>query len=1098
MKARTKMKTLLLLGVLLFGFTVSAQSQKVSLDFKNERVEKVLASIKSQTGMSLVFSDQLVDVNRKVTMQLKDVTLKEALTRLLSGTNLTFEIRNNKIYFIEKKAVSQPGSRKKRVTGVVKDVMGEPLIGANVVEKGRSTNGVITDFNGKFTLEVDESASLVVSYIGYLAQDIPTKGKGDFHIILKEDTNTLDEVVVTGYGDFKKATYTGSASVLTTEKLEALPVVSVGQMIESNIPGISVVAGTSSQPGAKTTLRVRGVASMNASTEPLYVLDGVPIPSYDLSNFTSMSEAGGMGFIETLNPADIESITVLKDAASASLYGAKGANGVVLITTKKGKEGKLRVNMAAKYGITDFAYTYRPLMGGEERRELIHEGLVNFQLDKGVSEQEAQQYADANIDQYAKRLPQGYSDWESALFKTGYQQDYNLSASAGNQNSSFIGSLGYTKQTGVSLNSEMERFTGRVDASNKYKKVEFGMNASFSWTKNVHLPEGKFYGSAIYASKVNLTPSTPIYNEDGTYASGYRENNGYNPILEAEVNDYYARTVRAMGTAKIAYNVWDNLKVSSVFTVDYSLTKDFFFQSPDGRDGATYQGRGRMQMTDRIRYTSQNNLTYSKTFGKHSVSAVTAFEVMKYDYEDLYAAKKTYGQDINTSLGNAADPIDADQKLQEDALMSYVASVNYSYDDKYYASFSFRRDGSSRLSPDTRWGNFWSLSASWRLSQERFMQPLKSVLSDLKLRASYGVNGNLPSSYYGYQSTYTTGAFYSGKPSPWESTLGNEELTWEKNYALNLGLDIGLFSRVNVSLDWYTRTTKDLLMSKQLNSISGFSSLLTNVGQMRNTGVELEVRSNNIKTKDFSWPTAFNLSHNKNKILKLADLPWFVDGRYVRKEGYPFNTIYLREYAGVGPETGSALYYDNQQDENGNYTKNKVTDPGQASPIPLKDITPTISGGFMNTFNYKFIDLSFNLSYSFGGYSYDNASYILQDDGYSVISNKSTEQRRRWQKPGDITDVPRFVYGNKKGGNYNSSRAIHSTDHIRLKSLILGLNAPKAWLQKLGIGNARIYFSGTNLLTWAAYDQYDPEMSGVVGFYTPPLKTYAFGLELKF
>ena len=1098
MKARTKMKTLLLLGVLLFGFTVSAQSQKVSLDFKNERVEKVLASIKSQTGMSLVFSDQLVDVNRKVTMQLKDVTLKEALTRLLSGINLTFEIRNNKIYFIEKKAVSQPGSRKKRVTGVVKDVMGEPLIGANVVEKGRSTNGVITDFNGKFTLEVDESASLVVSYIGYLAQDIPTKGKGDFHIILKEDTNTLDEVVVTGYGDFKKATYTGSASVLTTEKLEALPVVSVGQMIESNIPGISVVAGTSSQPGAKTTLRVRGVASMNASTEPLYVLDGVPIPSYDLSNFTSMSEAGGMGFIETLNPADIESITVLKDAASASLYGAKGANGVVLITTKKGKEGKLRVNMAAKYGITDFAYTYRPLMGGEERRELIHEGLVNFQLDKGASEQEAQRYADANIDQYAKRLPQGYSDWESALFKTGYQQDYNLSASAGNQNSSFIGSLGYTKQTGVSLNSEMERFTGRVDASNKYKKVEFGMNASFSWTKNVHLPEGKFYGSAIYASKVNLTPSTPIYNEDGTYASGYRENNGYNPILEAEVNDYYARTVRAMGTAKIAYNVWDNLKVSSVFTVDYSLTKDFFFQSPDGRDGATYQGRGRMQMTDRIRYTSQNNLTYSKTFGKHSVSAVTAFEVMKYDYEDLYAAKKTYGQDINTSLGNAADPIDADQKLQEDALMSYVASVNYSYDDKYYASFSFRRDGSSRLSPDTRWGNFWSLSASWRLSQERFMQPLKSVLSDLKLRASYGVNGNLPSSYYGYQSTYTTGAFYSGKPSPWESTLGNEELTWEKNYALNLGLDIGLFSRVNVSLDWYTRTTKDLLMSKQLNSISGFSSLLTNVGQMRNTGVELEVRSNNIKTKDFSWTTAFNLSHNKNKILKLADLPWFVDGRYVRKEGYPFNTIYLREYAGVGPETGSALYYDNQQDENGNYTKNKVTDPGQASPIPLKDITPTISGGFMNTFNYKFIDLSFNLSYSFGGYSYDNASYILQDDGYSVISNKSTEQRRRWQKPGDITDVPRFVYGNKKGGNYNSSRAIHSTDHIRLKSLILGLNAPKAWLQKLGIGNARIYFSGTNLLTWAAYDQYDPEMSGVVGFYTPPLKTYAFGLELKF
>lgn len=287
--------------------------------------------------MSLVFSDQLVDVNRKVTMQLKDVTLKEALTRLLSGTDLTFEIRNNKIYFIEKKAVSRPGSKRKS-DGSGERCNGRTSDWCQCGGKGRSTNGVITDFNGKFTLEVDESASLVVSYIGYLAQDIPTKGKGDFHIVLKEDANTLDEVVVTGYGDFKKATYTGSASVLTTEKLEALPVVSVGQMIESNIPGISVVAGTSSQPGAKTTLRVRGIASMNASTEPLYVLDGVPIPSYDLSNFTSMSEAGGMGVIETLNPADIESITVLKDAASASLYGAKGANGVVLITTKKEKK----------------------------------------------------------------------------------------------------------------------------------------------------------------------------------------------------------------------------------------------------------------------------------------------------------------------------------------------------------------------------------------------------------------------------------------------------------------------------------------------------------------------------------------------------------------------------------------------------------------------------------------------------------------------------------------------------------------------------------------------------------------------------------------
>lgn len=1004
---------------------------------------------------------------------------------------------------VENHALSSPVSdrvesvqQKKHVSGNVQDANGMPLIGASVIIKGTNT-GMITDIEGNFALDAKQGDIIVISYIGMKSAEVKVPANGQIRVMLKEDSQLMDEVVVTGYGDFKKATYTGSASVLNTDKLESLPVVSVAQMMEANIPGLSSVA-SSSQPGSKATVRVRGIASMNASTEPLYVLDGVPVASRDMSGLSANASAGGLGLIETLNPADIESITVLKDAASASLYGAKGSNGVILITTKKGKEGKMRVSMQATYGITDIAYNYRPIMGGEERRELIYEGFVNYRLNQGDSEAEAKAYADGQIDNYAARPANGYADWEDALLKKGHQQDYSLSVSGGNEKSNFIGTLGYTNQTGISINSGMERFTGRIDANSKWNKFEYGMNATFSWTRNKHTPEGQYYASALYSSKYQLTPSIPIYNEDGSYHTGFQNNGGINPLYENSVDSNYARLARTMASAKAAYHILDGLKLSTIFTVDYSLNKDFFFYSPDGKDGEATQGSGQMMMIERMSYTSQTNLAYNKTFGKHNINAVLAYEVMKYDYEDMYGEKQVYGQTLNPSLDNGAKPADLTNTRQEDAMVSYVGSLNYGYNDKYYAGFSFRRDGSSRLAPDTRWGNFWAVSASWRLSQENFMKPWENVVSDMKLRASYGVNGNLPTGYYGYHGTYTTGAFYNGKPAPWEDAIANPDLTWEKNYALNLGVDLSLFRRVNLTFDWYTRTTKDLLMSKQLNSISGFGSILTNVGEMKNTGFEIEVRSSNIQTKDFSWTTSLNLSHNKNKNVKLADLPEFIDGNYIRKEGCSYATIYLREYAGVDPNDGRPMYYDNKEDENGNRSRNIVYDPNDADRVELKDIYPKLTGGLMNTFNYKFIDLSFNLSFHLGGYSYDGAMYALQDDGYTAQYNKSTELRRRWKQPGDITDVPRYVYGQEYGGWWNSSRGVHSTDHLRLKSLIVGVSAPQSWLRTIGINSARIYFSGTNLLTWAAYDQYDPELNGIVSYFTPPLKTFAFGLELKF
>lgn len=1008
---------------------------------------------------------------------------------------------------VENHALSSPVSdrvesvqQKKHVSGNVQDANGMPLIGASVIIKGTNT-GMITDIEGNFALDAKQGDIIVISYIGMKSAEVKVPANGQIRVMLKEDSQLMDEVVVTGYGDFKKATYTGSASVLNTDKLESLPVVSVAQMMEANIPGLSSVA-SSSQPGSKATVRVRGIASMNASTEPLYVLDGVPVASRDMSGLSANASAGGLGLIETLNPADIESITVLKDAASASLYGAKGSNGVILITTKKGKEGKMRVSMQATYGITDIAYNYRPIMGGEERRELIYEGFVNYRLNQGDSEAEAKAYADGQIDNYAARPVNGYADWEDALLKKGHQQDYSLSVSGGNEKSNFIGTLGYTNQTGISINSGMERFTGRIDANSKWNKFEYGMNATFSWTRNKHTPEGQYYASALYSSKYQLTPSIPIYNEDGSYHTGFQNNGGINPLYENSVDSNYARLARTMASAKAAYHILDGLKLSTIFTVDYSLNKDFFFYSPDGKDGEATQGSGQMMMIERMSYTSQTNLAYNKTFGKHNINAVLAYEVMKYDYEDMYGEKQVYGQTLNPSLDNGAKPADLTNTRQEDAMVSYVGSLNYGYNDKYYAGLSFRRDGSSRLAPDTRWGNFWAVSASWRLSQENFMKPWENVVSDMKLRASYGVNGNQPGALYGYMGLYSYGQNYMGGGGSYESALPNPNLKWEKNYNLNLGLDLAFINRIFVSLEYYNRDTKDLLYNRPISSTTGFQNYLGNLGQLNNRGWELELRTINFAGSNFNWTSVLNMTHNKNKIVSLdGKLEQSIEGSwFIHKVGLPYSTFYVKEYAGVDPQTGKALYYMNTQDANGNYDKTVTTDASAAQAIPYKSVDPKISGGFTNIVNYKWFDLALTLTYSLGGYSFDKTGTYNETDGAKEQNyNLPIYELDRWQKPGDVTDVPRFVLG-QAAGPQNSSRYVHSTDHLRVKNLTLGFTLPDQWLTKLGVSKARLYFSGSNLLTWAKWDQYDPEVpvSGEVFCETPPMRTYSFGIEVSF
>lgn len=982
----------------------------------------------------------------------------------------------------------------KAVSGLIVDNNGEPLAGVAVVVKETSRN-TISNVDGAFTIEASPSEVIQFIFLGMKDVEIVLDDKIWLDVVMTPQIDILDEVVVTGYGNFKKSTYTGSASVVSTEKLKDLPVVSFTQMMEGNIAGVSI-STVSGQPGSAASTTVRGRGSINASNEPLYVLDGIPISSENLSQ--DSNNAGGLGILSTINPADIERITVLKDASSASLYGARGANGVILITTKKALKGRTVYNFKANLGVSEFAYNYREIMGGDERRALIHEGFVNYQLDRGQSMEQAKAYADSVIDNYAPIPKGGYADWEKALFKMGLQQNYDFSAMGGTDNTRFTGSLNYTNQEGVSVNSGFERFSGRLSFNNQHRNFELGMNAMLSLTDNHSTPEDGYYASALYTSRYSLTPSDPIRNEDGTYNTAIPLNGNYNPLHENEVNNYFTQAARVFASVNAGYTFIEGLKLATTFNVDMAYTKEFRYWSPLSHDGVKDGGDGRMGIYQRLNYNSNTLLSYVKKIGKHNIDAAAAYEVQSKQRDYVYARAIGYGQLINIDLDNATTPKSASQSRTNEKMISIVARANYDYDSKYYASLSFRRDGSSRLAPGNRWYNFWAVSGSWRMINEEFMESTKSWLSDLKVRASYGVNGNLPYNLYGYFGTYSTSNSYNGLPAIVENSIANPDLSWEKNYATNIGFDIGFISRINITLDIYKRHTKDLLMSRAVNTISGFGTIIDNVGEMENRGFEIELQSTNIDKRHFYWTTSLNLGHNRNKIIKLSDVPEYEDGRYIRREGCSYGSLFLREYAGVDPQTGLPQYYLNTEDANGNISREITDNPSLAVKTIVGDIYPWLSGGLVNTLQYRQFSLSFNFTYSLGGHSYDNVMFATQDDGYAATGNKSIVLRERWKQPGDITDIPRYVYGQQYGGWYNSSRGVHSTDHLRLKNLTFSYSLPHKVLENIHMRSAKIYFSGTNLLTWAKYKQYDPEIIGVAYFNVPPLRTFAFGIELGF
>jgi len=1000
-------------------------------------------------------------------------------------------------------------AQKRQIEGtVISQEDKEPLIGATVIVKG-SLSGAETDLDGHFTLEVDPDAKfIIVDYIGMKQTQVPIPKSGILNVALQPEAMNLDEVVVTGYGNFSRSSFTGSANTLRADLLKEMPVVSIEQKLQGMTSGVNIT-GSSGQPGANASIRIRGMGSFNASNEPLFVIDGVPVTSGNLST-GSGSEASYMNnaktnIMSTINPSDIENITVIKDAAAASLYGSRAANGVILITTKQGSKGRTRVTLNASTGFSDAAVDFRPTLNGEQRRELLYEGLVNYAQDQIAKDpasftQTPEEYANANIGAYTSVPALGYTDWKDVLMRQAVHQNYEASVSGGSENTTVYSSLGYQKQEGLVENSSMERYSGRFNVQQKIgKRGEAGANLMFSQVNQEMNEERTSSINPFYCMAVATPPSYPVFNEDGSYANTYPGTN-VNPLRDMRTDYNRVRMTRIFGTAHGA------VEIKEVLSYDYSIQKDArYFNALSGagpKSGSDAQSsKGFIEYGKLISSTSLN---YVRTFAnKHHLDVLAAYEAESFQTDKAAGEKSKMPSDQLFEPDNAAVINSFVSSTQDYRLLSYLTRLNYDYDNRYYIAGSFRRDGSSRLAPEHRWGNFWSVSGMWHLGAEDFMKAVKPVLSDVKIRASYGVNGNQPGSYYGYMGLYSYGKNYMDNPGSYESTQANPNLKWEKNYNMNLGLDLAFIDRIFVTLEYYNRDTKDLLYNRPISATTGFLNYLGNLGQLNNKGVELEVRSLNISNADFNWTTVLNLTHNKNKIVALdGNLDQVVESSwFIRKIGLPFNTFYVKEFAGVDPSSGNALYYKNTEDENGNLDRTLTQDVNEAQAVPYKQVDPKISGGLTNILSYKWFDLAFTLSYSLGGYSFDKTGTYIETDGASEGNrNLPIYELDRWQKPGDITDIPRFVLGRSDKVSGGSSRFVHSTDHLRLKNLTFGFTLPHNWTDKVLLDKVRVYFSGSNLLTWAKWKQYDPEVpvSGEVFCETPPMRTFSFGVEVNF
>ncbi len=998
-------------------------------------------------------------------------------------------------------------AQERTITGRILDEKGVPLSGVSVLVKG-TTLGVNTSTDGTYSIKVPASAkTLIISSVGLQSNEINIGNKTNISTTLQSENKGLQEVVVVAYGTQKKAAITGSIATLKGGDIENKPFSSVDKALQGGIAGLQSAA-SSGAPGAAQDIRIRGVSSITAGNDPLFVLDGAIMNTGQASRLSTTSN-----LLSTLNPNDIESITVLKDAASTAVYGSRAANGVILITTKKGKAGKTKFRFDTEIGYNNPAYTSdrNRALNAKEYIDITREGLVNLGVNPTTIPARLTALGDGNGVDF---------NWKNAVLRQGNQQQYNLSASGGTEKTTFYISGGYFKQEGTTITSDLKRTNGAVRITNQATdRLTISVNIDGGFVKQNTPQAGGFFGNPILSAYFIL-PTRSAYKPDGSLnylTADFPTSSIYNTVANTSLDHRRLGQLSLRGSVSADYKILKNLTFRSSYSGDFNTLEEERYNNPFYGDGvATLPGSpsfgpniiynpattGRIQnfYTRYYNYTFTNTLNYRQNINK----AGDFYANLKVGYESqlskgYFNSLQGVGFPLTLNLQQAAStatPRVASATLSNYSFLSQFGLLDLNYKDKYILSGSFRRDGSSRFGPNNKYGNFYSVGASWNVDREEFLANSR-VINQLKLRGSYGKSGNASIGNYDYFPGYDFGANYNSTPGSFPSNVGNDDLTWEENRPLDLGIDLGFFkNRINISADVYKRKSSKLLLDAPLSPTSGFLSVRKNIGSLENKGLELTVNLVPITTKDFTWDINFNYATNLNKVTSLPDGKDINAGLYIYRVGYDVQSYFLRTYAGADPATGDPLWYTDS-------TKTKTQNAyGSAQRIINHSAAAKYFGGLTNTFKYKGFSLEAQFYYSGGNYSFDNFNGFYLGAGAFPTFNKSSRVLDRWQKPGDVTDIPKYIYGGNKSFQSASSFYLNNANYVRLRNLQLGYSLPTEVAAKIKLNSAFFYVRGTNLFTHVKdkNQPFDPEQgsgsfSNLAEFIP---KTVSFGINLGF
>ncbi|MFG6426362.1 TonB-dependent receptor [Muribaculaceae bacterium Isolate-037 (Harlan)] len=1042
------------------------------------------------------------------------------------------------------------GAAQVTVTGVVTDEAGEPLIGATVLEKGKQ-NGAATDIDGNFKFNVSSSnATLMVSYVGYATQEVKLNGKTNLTIVLKEDSQVLEDVVVVGYGTQKKSDITGSVASLSEAQMKQSIVTNADQMLQGKVAGVQVTQN-SGAPGGATSVRIRGASSLNSSNEPLYVIDGVPMSgSSDIGGFDWMGGSNGQTKVNPLAaiaPSDIVSIDVLKDASACAIYGAAGANGVVLVTTRRGSAGHTNVTYDGYVAWQQVAKRL-DMMDLREyalyQQQLLAEGVLN----KGNFDST---YSDISL------LGKG-TDWQDEIFRTAFMQSHQVSVTGGNEKTVYAMSGGWMQQDGTIIGSDFSRFNTRFNIDNNFTKW-LKIGGALAYTRTDETITRNDGSDGVIMQAMTMMPSVPVYDYDGNWA-GPNTVNG-------------ASTWNPVALAMMTNNTLLRQKINGNFYVSADFLKHFTFRAEYAFDASQNQNKSfipryqfglvsndinqMMQREDHNFFWMQKDyLTYNQTFNeKHDVTAMVGFEVSKGSWNGTQFIKNNFTSDNIHIMGSDGDFVSNTGWSDANSSASVFARVNYGFDNRYLLTATVRRDGSSKFGPKNKWGTFPSVALAWRLIQEKWLQDVNWI-SNLKLRLGYGKVGNSNISTYLYGSSLQTILTPMGSAYI-PSNLSNPNLKWEASEQYNVGLDFAAFSnRLELTVDGYIKQTQDLLMQTFVPSHIGSNSWgeintpYANIGKTRNVGIDVQINARPVITRDFMWSSSLTLSHNRNKIVALNDdsqriygnIDWWAPFQTVTMfaVGQPMGVFYGYETEGLfqneadilghASQTGSKEPYSNKidkvsgawigdlkfKDQNGDGVIN------DADQKIIGDPNPDLTFGFTNTFSWKNFELNVGLTGQIGGdilnwarYRTEGLSSIWDNQAVSVLNRAQTEKIdpngsddiSNLQLAKGHNGIPRFSNLDANGNQRMSDRWLEDASYLRIQNISLTYNLPEKWAKKVFMQSARIYFNVQNVYTFTNYSGYDPEIGAFNqssllqnidrGRYPTP-RTYTIGLNLSF